>query len=227
MGTKIGVIESKWGNKFNGIRKNVTVKPLFDFFSDLHFGSHHAYEYEMVSTISGLESALNRFASSRAVTIVYLAMHGSKSGLHLHGGEEVTRTILKNRILTATAGRGSNLVGLYLGSCSFGTKALAEHLFKHNSSLRWIAGYSDTVDFVHSSGLDLLFFNTYLAVKAEHSNYSNPKNIREIARRLKVEIQGLCNTTLENGDASCGLGFSIFVRKPGKGFGVRDIARPF
>ena len=227
MSTKIGVIESRWHDATNGIKKNTTVKPLFDFLSDLHFGSHHAYDYEMVGTQDAFVSALERVARSRATTIAYLAMHGSDSGLHLHGGDRVTRTILKNTLLRITKENGSNLIGLYFGSCLFGSRALAEYLFKNDASVTWIAGYQESVDFVSSSGLDLLFFNTLLAVRYESPTLSNRQKIEEVARRIRQQMQGLCNSSLENGDASLGLGFSIYVKRRGRTRGARDLLRDY
>ncbi|WP_065322955.1 hypothetical protein, partial [Tritonibacter mobilis] len=206
MSTKIGVIESRWHDDTNGIRKNTTVKPLFDFLSDLHYGNHHAYDYEMVGTRSAFTDALSRIARSRATTVAYLAMHGSSDGLHLHGGDKISRTVLKNSLLEVSRNSGSNLTGLYFGSCMFGSHALADYLFKNDAPVKWIAGYQDSVDFVSSSGLDLLFFNTMLSVRYENQSLSHRKKIEEVARRMKVQMQGLCNTPLENGEPTSGLG---------------------
>lgn len=225
MSTKIGLIESRWHDATNGIQKNTTVKPLFDFLSDLHFGSHHAYDYEMVGTRSAFVSALEQVARSRSTTIAYLAMHGSDKGLHLHSGEHISRTILKNTLLRITQENGSNLTGLYFGSCLFGSRALAEYLFANNAPVTWIAGYQESVDFVSSSGLDLLFFNTLLSVRYEAPNLSHRKKIEEVARRLGSQMRGLCHSPLENGDATIGLGFSIYVKKRGRSPGAQDLLR--
>lgn|GEM_PF-1856300 len=225
MTTKIGVIESKWGQKGNGISKNTTVRPLFDFISDLHFGNHHAYEYELVGNRSAFRDAFRRQANSRAVSFVYIAMHGSADGLHLHGGEKITRTILKNDLLEVDQSNGANITGLFLGSCMFGSHALADFLFKNDCRLTWIAGYEDSVDFVSSSGLDMLFFNTLISVRESNPRQSNLHKIKEVARRMKIQMQGLCNTSLENCDPHCGLGFSIFIRKTGRTKGAMDLMR--
>ena len=227
MSTKIGVIESRWHDATNGMKKNTTVKPLFDFLSDLHFGNHHAYDYEMVGTKEAFISALERVARSRATTIAYLAMHGSDNGLHLHGGDRISRTILKNTLLRITNENGSNLMGLYFGSCLFGSRALAEYLFKNDASVTWIAGYQESVDFVSSSGLDLLFFNTLMAVRNKSPTLTNLQKIQEVARRIRSQMQGLCNSPLENGDGNIGLGFSIYVKRRGRNRGAKDLLRDY
>jgi hypothetical protein len=96
--TKIAVIESRWHDSGNAIERNTTVRPFFELLSDLHFGTHHAFEYEMVGTQPALDEALQRLANSRRVTVAYLGMHGGANGLHLHGGGRVSRTHLRNTL---------------------------------------------------------------------------------------------------------------------------------
>lgn len=58
MGTNIAVIESRWHTPENGIKRNTTVHPLFDLLSDLHYGNHHSFEYEMVATKLALDECI-------------------------------------------------------------------------------------------------------------------------------------------------------------------------
>lgn len=225
MGTKIAVIESRWNAPGNGIQRNTTVRPLFDFLSDLHYGNHHSFEYEMVATQPALDEALQRLASSRGVTVAYLAMHGDQDGLHLHGGGRVSRTHLKNTLRDITLEHGASLSGLYLGSCLFGAKALAEFIFQRDVSLAWVAGYNREVDFISSTALDMLFFHTWLEVRNERPNLSKLARVTEVSRRLKMQVMGLCRTPEENHDPDCGLGFSIYVRRRGRQRGVVDLLR--
>lgn len=225
MGTKIAVIESRWHAPGNGIKKNTSVRPLFEFLSDIHFGNHHSFDYEMVATQRALDEALQRLAKSRSVTVAYLAMHGNEDGLYLHSGERVSRTRLKNTLRDITAQNGAALSGLFLGSCLFGAKPLAEFVFRNDVNLTWIAGYNRSVEFVGATSLDLLFFNTLLAVRNERPNFSKLQRIKEVVRRLRIEVPGLCKTPEENRDPKCGLGFSVFVRRRGPVRGVVDLIR--
>jgi hypothetical protein len=225
MGTKIGVIESKWASPGNGIAKNTSVRPLFEFFSDIHYGSHHHFEYDLVGTRDAFRSALKRFSKSRTVTVAYIGMHGSHTHLHLHGGENISRTVLRNDLVGIVSEAGANLSGLYFGSCLFAGAALAEHLLAPATRIEWVAGYSESVDFVESTALDLLFFNTWQYVKEDDGFNTRGSRIREVARRMKILAPGLCSTSLENGEGELGLGFSIYVRKTGRGGGIRDLMR--
>lgn len=225
MSTKIAVIESRWHSPSNRIQRNTTVRPLFELLSDLHYGNHHSFEYEMVATKPALDEALQRMAKSRRVTVAYLAMHGGYDGLHLHSGVRVSRTVLKNTLREITQSKGASLSGLYLGACLFGVRSLAEFIFRKDVSLSWVAGYSEEVDFISSTALDLLFFHTLLEVREEMPNATKLARVKEVARRMRTQARGLCRTPLENGDPHCGLGFSIFVRKQGPKRGVVDLIR--
>lgn len=146
MSTKIAVIESRWHNPSNDIERNTTVRPLFEFLSNIHFGTHHAFGYEMVGTQPALDEALTRLARSRRVSVAYLAMHGNAAGLHLHSGQRVSRTHLRNTLRDISAADGARVRGLYLGSCLFGTPALATFLLGRDVSVNWVAGYRESVD---------------------------------------------------------------------------------
>jgi hypothetical protein len=63
--TGIAVIESKWNGEGNLMRKNASVKPMFDMLCDLHFGNAHEYAYEMVATAPALADAIKRMAWTR------------------------------------------------------------------------------------------------------------------------------------------------------------------
>jgi hypothetical protein len=227
MSTKIAVIEGRWHQPGNGIERNTTVRPLFEFLSNLYYGDHHAFEYEMVGTKAALDEALSRLARSRRVTAAYLAMHGNREGLHLISGDKVSRTQLKNTLRGIAAEPRARIRGLYLGACLFGDLALARFLFGRKLKLQWIAGYKESVDFTKSSALDLLFFTTWLAIKQDFPRYSERQRIGAVAERLRIEARGLCLTPLENGDPDCGLGFGIFVPRRGRGGGVEDLLRDY
>lgn len=101
----------------------------------------------------------------------------------------------------------SRLIGLHMGSCLFSTKELASFLFEKDVGVKWIAGYSTEVDWIHSSALDLLFLNEFMETECERDS----KRIQITAERIRELAPDLANS----------LGFGIFVRK--KGGGVRNL----
>lgn len=215
MTSGIAVVESRWHGPQNDLQRNTTIRPFFEFLSDIHFGHHHGFEYEMVATRKALDEALRRLAWNGEASIAYLAMHGDETGLHLHGNEDqrVSRTHLKNTL--SEVSHRSRLKGLFLGSCLFGTADLASYLLSRVEGLTWVAGYCQSVNFIQSTALDLLFFNTWLALKTSAQPLSERDRIEEVARRLRQEAPGLIRTPEENDDEEIGLGFSIFVRRRG------------
>jgi len=205
MGKKIGVIEGNWYDD-DGSEDNVTVRPLFDFLSDLHYQDHHSYLYHMAETKGAFRHVMKRIAKSKKTKVVVLAMHGNKRNLHLDEGQKIDREFLADCLVEATKEKGAHLTGLYIGACKFGTREMAEYLFSRRISVKWIAGYRKSVDFVDSTGLDLLFFNCFL---------DESEKIRKTANRMKSRMRGLCDE----------LGFSIYVRKSGSVSGVQDLLR--
>lgn len=93
--------------------------------------------------------------------------------------------------------------GIFLGSCLFGTEKLAEFIFSGDVGINWIAGYSEEVDWVKSSALDLLFFNELIS----GDDGSEIARINRTAEDLLDTAPGLVRN----------LGFGIYTRKRGGG----------
>jgi hypothetical protein len=200
--TGIAVIESKW---FEG--SNVSVRGLFDLVADLATDTPHGYHYEMASSEAALKEAIPRIAKDNTCRYLCLAMHGNRKGLQLINGDQVTRTELKNMLVRIRGQRGAKLAGIHMASCIFGTQEIAEKLFSTPTELRWMAGYTETVDWIESSALDLLFFN-YLA-DLDDMPLTEIQKIHAVARNLKKNVSGLVEK----------LGFGIYVRKQKTGGG--------
>lgn len=200
--TGIAVLEARWWAK-----SNLSVRPLFDLIADIHCSNPHAYHYEMINSEAAAKEAIPRIGRLKHCKYLYIAAHGDADGIYLGGDERLSRTELKNRL---NAIEGSKFVGLYLGACSFGTKVLADHLFSGGVSLRWIAGYSKSPNWIDSSSLDLLFFNALL--KKPRKGDTSAKHFRKVARRIATSAGGLTKA----------LGFGLYGRSPKTGK-ARDI----
>lgn len=194
--TGIAVIESKWFPK-----SNVSVRGLFDLVADLATGSPHAYHYEMASSEAALKEAIPRIAKDRSCRYLCLAMHGSEKGLHLINEERVTRTELRNMLERIKSTPGAKLSGIHLASCLFGTHEIAAKLFDTKTDVAWIAGYSQEVDWIRSSALDLLFFNHFANLR--HERLTEIQKIHAVVGMLRQTAAGLMTE----------LGFGVYVRK--------------
>jgi hypothetical protein len=227
----IAVIESKWNGDGLQMRKNASVRPMFDVLCDLHFGSTHEYVYEMVPTAGALANAIERLSWDSEVRVIYIATHGSAEGLQLHGEPEaiLSRTRLSN-MFSKTGGAKRKLAGVYLGACEFGTEATAKFLLGNDKRISWVAGYSCSSDFIDGTALDVMFFNRYLRAVSEKGLSKQRDIIDDVAEYLKRTCRGLVNTPEENGydgedEDAPGMGLSIYVRRLGPTGGIIDLLR--
>lgn len=134
-----------------------SVRGLFDILAGLHEDNPFAYHYEMFNNADSLRELIPRVAQMKDVHNIYIGTHGVQdgSGLKCPGGI-ISRTVLAN-ILEPIHARV--LHGLFLGCCRFGLQT--EWLLLRGTGLTWVGGYTETVDWVHSSALDLFFWDAY------------------------------------------------------------------
>lgn len=193
--SRIAVLETKWFE-----HKNTSVRGMFDLLSDLKYGHHHGYRYEMFGGKSEFARAFDRLAEKNGVHYIYIAAHGDEDGLQGSMKSDISTRAVGVRIAAADdeEARGK-LVGLFFGSCSFGQARNLEALLRKGSKLRWIAGYEKDVDFIDSTALDFMFFHTLLSFRED--KLSELGAIKETAKALKFKMPGLIES----------LGFSLFL----------------
>lgn len=204
LASKLAVIEGKWSN-----RTNISVKGLFDILSDINFKTPHAYVYEMFCNSASLSNIVSRMGKNSSIRYLYIGAHGSDNAISCSGGK-VTRAQLKHGLSTLNAGA---VEGLFLGSCLFGHKENGDFLLNPPSSdnppIKWVAGYTESIDWIDSSVLDLLFWNKFF-----ESNTTTPvEHIEATCKAIKELAPGLINK----------LGFSVYARKKGPRGGIRSL----
>lgn len=178
--------------------------------ANISYDNPNAYHYEMANSEAAIKEALPRIASYRECRFLYVATHGDWDGLHLLNEELLSRIELRNLLARVHETKGSKLRGIHLGSCLFTMDRLANFLFEKDVGVTWIAGYSEHVDWIESSALDLLFFNELLKFEAE----TDLAAIKNTAAKLKIAAPGL----IEH------LGFGIFVK--GRGGRLSNLLAP-
>ena len=196
--TRIAVIESNWWRK-----SNVSVRGLFELIANIACENPNAFHYEMANSRSAMKEAIPRIGSYRECRYLYIATHGDEHGLSLLNGDSFPKRTLRDCLVQIRKTPQSRLRGLHLGSCLFATNSLASYLFHEDVGINWIAGYSEEVDWLQSSALDLLFFN-------ELMKFDDSAEVRVI-RSVAEEICRLARSL------SSELGFGIFARKSGGG----------
>lgn len=203
--SRIAVIEGKWSDK-----TNISVKGLFDVLSDINFKTPHAYVYEMFCNYASLTNIVQRMGNNSSIRYLYIGAHGNDDAICCSGGQ-VTRTQLKNALSRLNTGA---LYGLFLGSCFFGRQENGEFLLnppsKAHPPIKWVAGYTKSVDWIDSSVLDLLFWNKFFELKKRTTPV---EHIEVTAEAIKKLAPGLI----------AALGFSIYTRRKGPGGGIRNL----
>lgn len=145
----LAVIESRWY-----ATSNDSVRGLFDLLAGMLKDNPFAYHYEMFNNAASLRGIINRIAEQKEIRNVYIAAHGTKDQIEA-ADENISRTRLRN--ILGTIGP-TQLHGLYFGSCGFGLQTEA---IMGKTGLTWLAGYTKLIDWVHSSAMDLYFWNAF------------------------------------------------------------------
>jgi len=177
---KLAVIEGKWFNK-----RNTSVRGMFDLLSDIRTDSPHNYHYEMFNDATAFREIFLRLSATRGIHHIYVASHGNNNCLFGTNGDSISRTIIQNTIAAANKEDG-RLDSIYFGCCLFGTQEILEASLTASGSIRWVAGYDKSVEFIASSALDWIFWNTY-----ESTSGTPLKRITETVTIMKNEVPGL------------------------------------
>lgn len=146
----IAVIESRWWTEGNH-----SVRGTFDLLAGIHTNNPFNYHYEMFNNEESLKEIIPRLADRTDIRYLYIAAHGDSDAIYGPAEKRISRTIIKN-ILSEVHGR--KLHGIYFGSCLFGHQT--EGLLR-NSGATWIAGFTEEIDWLDSTALDLYFWNAF------------------------------------------------------------------
>ena len=199
MHTGLAVIESRWWP--NG---NDSVRPLFEVLAGIVEANPHAVRYDMFTDAGSLTGIVSDIAEQTDPNFhsLYLAAHGDENSICGLGGESVSRAKLRNIIINAN-GRAA-ITGLYFGSCLVGTRKNAEFLMQ-GSGLQWIGGYTESVDWVDSSAVDLVFWSKYISeIKTNRSRRKGKRSNIEMVKLASAEMKKIMP------NISNQLGFNIY-----------------
>ena len=147
------VIESRWWDSGNH-----SVRSLFEAVASIHYDNPSAFYYDMFADKSSLGSVLNSRGIDGQSEVIYLASHGDESGVAPGSGSKISRAELRNILTYANSQK--QIRGLFLGTCLTGNAKVANFLFKGaGTNLDWVAGYSNSVDWIDGSAIDMIFFS--------------------------------------------------------------------
>lgn len=207
---RIGVLETAWDKKANH-----SVRPLFEVLSHINTGNVDGFAYERFSSKRGFSDTMRFLIGKSSVAYRYVAAHADKQEICAGNGEAISRSEIRNDI----CGAKSTLLGLYVGSCEFGVTENAKFLLSNGAKgdknpLKWIAGYDEQVDWVHSSALDFMFWHQLFWENQTTGSYYGD-GISNVAAALVEKCSGLIKE----------LGFHIYARKKGKNGGLKDLVK--
>ena len=143
----IAVLETRWWNESND-----SVRGLFDMLAGILEGNPFGYHYEMFNNAPSIKEIIPRVAKDSSIHHLYIAAHGDETHIHGAGDELISRTVLVNLLSEIHA---KQLYGVYFGCCQFGWQV--PELMERATGPTWMAGYTEDVDWVHSSAMDLVF----------------------------------------------------------------------
>lgn len=146
----LAVLESRWWTESND-----SVRGVFDMLAGIIVGNPFGYHYEMFNTADSIREMIARVARSTDIHHIYVAAHGDEHAIYGPDDSRISRTVLRNVLEGLDARR---VYGVFFGSCEFGwnVPSLIER-----TGATWIAGYTEDVDWIHASAMDLFFWHAY------------------------------------------------------------------
>ncbi len=203
--TGLTVVESRWWA--NG---NDSVRPLFETLAGIVEGNPHAVRYDMFAEEKSLTQIVTDIAKSSEIHSIYIAAHGDETSLGGLGETTISRTVVRN--IFRSANRKGTVSGLYFGSCLIGTQRNAGFWLKEEptTGLKWIAGYSVSVNWIDSSAVDMIFWSKYLSErKKNRSRKKGKKSEIQMVKHASSEMKALMPTVFTQ------LGFNIYYLDTG------------
>jgi hypothetical protein len=185
----IAVVESRWWRTGNqGVRQ------LFEAVAAIHYENPSAIYYDMFADRSSLQTVLRARSQDGVSEVIYVASHGDANCISPTPTTAISRTEFRNIFKNCNA--GGQIKGLFLGTCHTGNTETARFLLQDpGTKLEWVAGYSNTVDWVDGSAIDMVFVSKltelYLSNRSRRKDKLSPRKMaHEAATRLVALITG-------------------------------------
>ncbi len=205
MHTGLAVVESRWGASGND-----SVRPLFETLAGIVEGNPHSVRYDMFAEETSLSAIIADIAGKPDLHSVYIGAHGDANSIGGIGNATISPARLRN-ILHGANATGS-IMGLYFGSCLIATRQNASFFLTKNQTtgLKWVAGYTKSVDWIDSSAVDMIFWSKYLHERRTNRGRKRGKKLEiEMVRDASSGMKALMPTVFTE------LGFNIYYLDSG------------
>jgi hypothetical protein len=206
--TGLAVIESRWWTDGND-----SVRPLFETLAGIVEGNPHSVRYDMFIEKTSLSELIVDIAAKGTCHSIYIGAHGNDTMIKGLGKAEISRTVLRNML--SKSNKKATVTGIYFGSCLVGTKENAAFWLskKAKTGLKWVAGYTKSINWIDSSAIDMIFWSKYLNErKTNRSRKKNKKTDLEMVKLAASEMKKLMPTVFDQ------LGFNIYHLDTGGAF---------
>jgi hypothetical protein len=211
---QLTVLEGKWFRESNVSVRDI-VRPLFELWSN----GDKNYYYEMFTTEASFRAAIAYAFGHSMPDVIYVAADAGEDALSGFHDETISRTVVRNTLkqegATTTTKRG-----VLFGSCLFGSRRNAEFLLDDDEGcdrVRWIGGYSQVVDWVDASLLELFFLKHLLFPRPDGRKGENAETDLGKVEYACAKIRDLMLPLARD------LEFHVFCRQRGPAGGIRDL----
>lgn len=184
----VSIIETRWWQQGNH-----SVKPIFEAVAALNFNNPSAFLYDMFSDRSSLKTIITQRCADKTTTVIYLATHGNAEATAIGQNiqEPISRTEFKN--IVCSANKGKQVKGLFLGTCYTAQNGTIKFILQSGkTNLSWVAGYSEEVDWIEGSAIDMIFFNhltnEYLKNKSRKQAKKTDAQIAKMAATETIKV---------------------------------------
>ena len=181
------IVETRWWEDGNN-----SVRALFEAVAALQYENPSAFLYDMFCDESSLDTIMHQRCTDGKTHVVYLATHGNEEATAIGHDESTLISRTKFRNILRNANAKGKLTGLYLGTCYMAQNKTIEFLMDSGrTKLSWMAGYTESVDWIEGSAIDMVFFN-YLAQEYRKNKSSKKKKTgAEMAKTAATELMRL------------------------------------
>lgn len=194
---RLVVMESEWWPGYSH-----TVRPALEFLSHDIADRDDNFRYERFVGRESFFETLAFAVRQRDARFFYIACHGSEDALECPNGSQVSAVELGAALKRVN--RGTQIDGVFLSSCLVGRVETAQSLLNSNVAgpqrLKWVAGYSTSVDWFDAMLLDLLFLRTLIRSGDE---IPPRRRVEHAIDNLVGFMPGIVRST----------GFAVFVRQ--------------
>ena len=202
--TGLAVIESRWWSTGND-----SVRPLFEIVAGIIEDNPHSVRYDMFSEEVSLSNIVSDIAQDDGFHSIYLGGHGDENSVYGLNDNSISRVKLRNIIRSCNI--NGNVKGIYFGSCLVANHNNASFwLGEAETNLEWVAGYKESVDWVDSSAIDMIFWSKYLLDrKRNRSRKKGKKSELKMVKDSASEMKKLMPSVFNQ------MGFNIYYMDGG------------